>query len=89
MIYIDKANWNWKGKKWCHLLADTVEELHEFAKKLGLKREWFQDKKSFPHYDLVESKREKALELGAEEIKNRSDYLKILTIANVLKREKK
>lgn len=48
----------------CHLTADTLEELHAFAARLGMKREWFQPK-STPHYDLTASKRERALELGA------------------------
>lgn len=48
----------------CHLTADSVEELHEFALRLGLRRDWFQPK-STPHYDLTESRRTKALELGA------------------------
>lgn len=48
----------WKAREWarqsitCHLVADTVGELHEAAAKLGLKREWFQEA-SYPHYDLM------------------------------------
>lgn len=49
----------------CHLSADTTEELHAFAKKLGLKRSWFQNHKLLAHYDLVPSKREQAIKLGA------------------------
>jgi hypothetical protein len=33
---------------WCHLTADTEEELHEFATKLGLRRSWFQPQKYLP-----------------------------------------
>ena len=53
---------------WYHLLADSDEELHEFAAKLGLKRRWVQcpPKVMCPHYDIVESKRRQALRLGAE-----------------------
>ena len=29
--------------RWFHLIADSKEELHEFASRLGLRREWFQD----------------------------------------------
>lgn len=50
----------------CHLMADTLDELHAFAKRLGCKRSWFQDHPKHPHYDLVESFRERALALGAE-----------------------
>lgn len=31
--------------KWSHLTADTTEELHAFAAKLGLRRSWFQPAK--------------------------------------------
>ena len=47
-----------------HLTADTVEELHAFAERLGLRRAWFQPRSS-PHYDLSPAKRAKALVLGA------------------------
>lgn len=48
----------------CHLMADTLEELHAFAAQLGLRRSWFQPRSS-PHYDLTPSRREAALALGA------------------------
>jgi hypothetical protein len=54
--------------RWSHLVADTDEELHEFAARLGMKREWFQHKASRPHqahYDLPERSRPQALALGA------------------------
>jgi hypothetical protein len=48
----------------CHMTADSLDELHELAGRIGLKRSWFQDK-SVPHYDLTKSKREAALAAGA------------------------
>lgn len=48
----------------CHLTADTLEELHAFARRLGLKRSWFQAT-STPHYDLTPARREKAIAQGA------------------------
>lgn len=69
MIYVDEAEWPWRGKMWCHLMTDSedFEELHEFAKKLGLVRGYFQSppKVSTPHYDITASKRDKAIKLGA------------------------
>lgn len=47
------------------MVADTVDELHEFASQLGLKKEWFQRKTLYPHYDVTVSIRERALKLGA------------------------
>ena len=69
MIYVDQfpgTGWGkWQGGG--HLLTSDIDELHEFARKLGLKREWFQNK-SAPHYDLTANKRRQAIELGAQEI---------------------
>lgn len=58
----------------CHMMTtlegkEGTEELIAFAKKLGLKPEWIQ----YPghrrqHFDLVASKREKAIKLGAIEV---------------------
>jgi hypothetical protein len=47
------------------MMADTVEELHEMADKIGLKRSWFQKESHVPYYDLTESKRTLALKYGA------------------------
>jgi hypothetical protein len=51
----------------CHMYADTLEELHSLAQRIGLKRAWFQDHWSLPHYDLVGSRRSAAVRLGAIE----------------------
>lgn len=56
---------------WCHMRADTLEELHEMAALIGLKREWFQDKPRAPHYDLTPESRLRALELGAISLSRR------------------
>jgi hypothetical protein len=62
--------------RWSHLTADTPDELHEFAARLGQRRSWFQDRCKRPcspagqpcphfHYDVVDAKRTLALRLGA------------------------
>lgn len=70
-VYVDNAfavgDWGrWSGGG--HLQADTLEELHEFAGRLGLRRKWFQSKPGRPendHYDLGSMGRRRALEFGA------------------------
>lgn len=59
------------GKLWCHLTADSDDELHAFALKIGLQRWMFQDAKrqALHHYDLVPGKRARAVKLGAIEVK--------------------
>lgn len=55
----------------CHLMyaggEDIDGDLHAFADRLGLRREWFQ-RGSVPHYDLTPSKRALAVKLGAREV---------------------
>lgn len=56
------------GGRWCHMWSDDLDALHRMAKRIGMRREWFQNKPGFPHYDLVFSRRQTALSLGAVEM---------------------
>lgn len=70
-VYVDdgfvEGDWSfWTGGG--HMQADTLEELHAMADRLGLKRSWFQSKPGKPwhdHYDLTRAKRDLAIRLGA------------------------
>ena len=61
----------WVDKRWSHLIADTLEELHAMADKIGLRREWFQNQGPTPHYDVMEVTRRKAVAAGAIELDRR------------------
>ena len=63
--YVDDECISWRGKSWCHLVADSLDELHAFAAKLGLRRAWFQNTASYPHYDVTVAVRDRAISLGA------------------------
>jgi hypothetical protein len=70
-VYVDQPVWEWRGRHWCHLLADTDEELHTLAAALGLKRQWFQHSPERPwkdHYDIPDELRGEALRAGAVEV---------------------
>lgn len=57
---------------WCHMVTDgDVEELHQMADTIGLKRAWFQDHPRHPHYDITSGRRHKALAAGAVEVNDR------------------
>ncbi len=66
-VYIDHAYLPFGRMKMCHMIADTLEELHQMALAIGMKIDWFQPT-SFPHYDVCKKRRSKALELGAIEV---------------------
>lgn len=55
--------------RWSHLTADTKDELHAFAERIGLKRSWFQQKDGPKgvqwHYDVTDTKRAEAIAAGA------------------------
>lgn len=80
-VYVDEMriclrNRNWPYGQACHLVADSVGELHTFARRLGLMRSWFQSG-SLPHYDLTIGMRVKAVRLGAIEI-DRNKFVEIM-----------
>ena len=52
----------------CHLLADTRDELHEMADRLGIPRRFFQDHPWRWHHDLPAHLRPQAIEYGAVEV---------------------
>ena len=61
----------WSVKHWCHLTADTEEELHELATRIGMPRDRFQEHAYRWHYDLTVERRVLAVEFGALEITTR------------------
>jgi Protein of unknown function (DUF4031) len=67
-VYVDDPIWRWQGLKWCHLLADDLDELHRFAARLGIHRMSYQGppKTGAPHYDLTGFERNRAIALGAK-----------------------
>lgn len=66
------------GQRWAHLTADSRYELHEFAKKIGLARAWFQDHPTLYHYDVTTAMRERAVRAGAIETTARERALQIM-----------
>jgi len=64
------------GRESCHLSADTLDELHAFALRIGMRRGWFQNHPIMPHYDLTPAKRAAAVKLGAREVTAREQARK-------------
>jgi hypothetical protein len=72
-VYVDDAVTLWRDRRWAHLMADTLDELHAMAAAIGLPRRAFQDKTSGAHYDVDADMREVALRLGAIPISRHDD----------------
>ena len=82
-IYVDFVQIKFKGYKWCHMLADSLEELHDFAALIEVDERLFHRDASYPHYDVTVQMRETALEYGAIP----ADRKKIIECAKKLKVE--
>ena len=70
MIYVDTIRRCDPTKCWpyrtaAHLWADDDEEIHRFAQRLGLRRQWAQQRPGFMHYDVTQTMREAAIRAGA------------------------
>lgn len=72
-VYVDQERNSFGRMVMCHMFADTLPELHEMARAIGMDRAWFQPL-SYPHYDVSLSRRARALELGAVEVDRRTGY---------------
>lgn len=64
MVYIGTRKYKYRRMIMSHMIADSLEELHDMAEILGVRR-YFQNKKGKPHYDICQSKKKKALDNGA------------------------
>lgn len=84
-VYIDSANIKYGRMVMCHMIADTLDELHTMAEAIGMKREWFQDKGKFMHYDVCKMRKKKALELGAILLERKAFVEKLREQKQVLK----
>ncbi len=82
-IYVDFVCIEFRGHKWCHMLADTLHELHEFATLIEIDARLFHRHASYPHYDVTVQMREAAIKYGAIP----ADRKKIIECAKKLKIE--
>ena len=82
-IYVDFMQIEFKGYKWCHMLADTLQELHDFAALIEVDKRLFHQNASYPHYDVTVQMLETALKYGA----TAADRKKIIECAKKLKVE--
>lgn len=68
-VYVDDMRAKFGRMVMCHMIADTDEELHAMADRIGVARKWFQKPGTERrHYDIALSKRALAVAAGAVEI---------------------
>jgi len=84
-VYVDilmEFGWILRGRptKSCHMFSPNLDELHDLARRIGMKRLWFQEHGGIPHYDLTPSKRAEAIAAGAVEVDHRElvEFMRII-----------
>lgn len=76
-VYVGPSIYPFGRMIMCHMVADSLEELHDMADKLGIARYHFQKGNGKPHYDICKSKRILAIEYGAKSVDERT-IIKVL-----------
>lgn len=68
-VYVDDMRAPFGRMKMCHMVADSDAELHAMATRIGVARRWHQSPPQHDsHYDIAQTKRKQALELGAVQV---------------------
>ena len=77
-VYVDNMRARFGRMVMCHMIADTTDELHAMADKIGVSRRWIQSEgTSREHYDICLSKKHEAVSLGAIEVTMQELAIKI------------
>jgi hypothetical protein len=84
-VYVDDAAILFKGKLRFHMCADSLQELHDFALKMNIKRCWYHPVKSHPHYDITEEQRHHIIQHGALAISQKELLFVAKKLAQALK----
>ncbi len=66
-VYVDNMRARYRRMVMSHMIADTDDELHAMAARIGVARKWHQTAGG-SHYDICQSKRAAAVAAGAVEI---------------------
>lgn len=68
-VYVDSMRAKLGNMVMCHMVADTDDELHAMADRIGVRRRWHQaPPRHDSHYDIALTKRRAAVEAGAIEV---------------------
>lgn len=68
----------------CHMIADSTEELLAMVDKIGVARKWIQYPGTWKeHFDIAKSKRQLALQFGAQAISMRELSVKLQARRNL------
>lgn len=66
-VYVDDMRARYGRMVMCHMAADTEDELHQMADRIGVARKWYQG----DHYDICRAKKKLAIQFGAKKVTRR------------------
>lgn len=68
-VYVDDMRARYRRMVMSHMIADSEDELHAMADKIGVRRRWHQNPGcASSHYDVCQAMRELAVQHGAIKI---------------------
>lgn len=74
VILVDPPKWWFRERWWGHMVSDrSYDELHEFARRLGIPRRAFER----DHYDIPEERLAAVIEAGAVLVTSRELMLRL------------
>lgn len=78
-IYIDDPIFGKGSQNFSHMSCSNIAKLHEFAQSIGVKKCWFENKRTInrPHYDVNKKYFQTALTSGAIHLNWREFSLKM------------
>lgn len=81
-VYVDALMLR-EGKRWCHMFCEDMAKLDAFAREIGVSSyRQVPPQAKWPHYDLTEAGRGRALAAGAVE----ADRHTFIALANHIRR---
>ena len=58
-------------KSYAHMTADSLQELHDFARDTGVKPHFFHRGSAYPHYDVTSDQVPGLISAGAKQISSK------------------
>lgn len=68
-VYVDNSRIRYLGMVFCHMVADTTDELLEMCDRIGVNRQWIQKAGTErEHFDICITKRKCAIRAAARPV---------------------
>jgi hypothetical protein len=86
MIYVDSPVFKKSAggrKSYAHMVADSIEEVREFAERIGVKKHFWHSQEALSHFDITSDQQTLALAAGAKLVTSRE----LVSLARIMNGE--